>query len=98
MRTDSLTGEEDMSRALGGVGNAGTGFGVDFMVVYDPETAGIPSAPGVYSWAGAAGTSFWVDPVNDMFWLNMIQAQGPRRPGAANMGAIARELIYEALQ
>lgn len=98
MRTDSLTGREDMSRALGGVGNPGVGFGVDFAVTYDPEAAGSPAAPGVYNWAGAAGTSFWVDPVNNMFWLNMIQAQGPRRPGASNFNETARDLIYESLQ
>lgn len=98
MRTDSLTGEEDMSRAIGGVGNPGVGFGVDFAVTYDPQAAGSPAAPGVYNWAGAAGTSFWIDPVNDMFWLNMIQAQGPRRPGAANLGAVARNLIYQSLE
>jgi hypothetical protein len=28
----------------------------------------------------------------------MIQAQGPRRPGAANMGEVARDIIYESLQ
>lgn len=98
MRTDSLTGNEDMSRAIGGVGNPGVGFGVDFAVTYDPAASGSPAAPGVYNWAGAAGTSFWIDPVNNMFWLNMIQAQGPRRPGAANLGAVARDLIYESLQ
>ena len=98
MRTDSLTGNEDMSRALGGVGRPGVGFGVDFAVTYDPVAAGSPAAPGVYNWSGAAGTTFWVDPVNNMFWLNMIQAQGPRRPGAANYNNTARELIYESLQ
>ncbi|HBW83422.1 MAG TPA: serine hydrolase, partial [Gammaproteobacteria bacterium] len=42
-------------------------------------------------------TTFWIDPVNDIFWLSMIQAQGQRRPGAADARAIARDLIYEAL-
>ena len=30
--------------------------------------------------------------------LSMIQAQGQRRPGAANMGEVARNLIYQGLQ
>jgi len=97
MRTDSLTGDENMRAALGGVGQDGQGFGVDFAVIYDPQAAGTPQGPGTYYWSGAAGTSFWIDPANDIFWLSMIQAQGQRRPGAANMGQIARELIYEAL-
>lgn len=98
MRTDSLTGEEDLSRAIGGVQNEGVGFGVDFAVTYNPTAVDSPAAPGVYNWGGAAGTTFWIDPVNNMFWLNMIQAQGPRRPGAANFNGTARDLIYSSLQ
>ncbi len=97
MRTDSLTGEENMRAGLGGVGQAGYGFGVDFAVITDPAAGGTPQGPGTYYWSGAAGTSFWIDPANDIFWLSMIQAQGQRRPGAANMGQVARELIYESL-
>lgn len=98
MRTDSLTGNENMQYGIGGPGQPGEGFGVDFAVTYDPNAAGSPQGPGTYYWAGAAGTSFWIDPANDIFWLSMIQAQGPRRPGAANMGVIARDLIYQSLE
>jgi CubicO group peptidase (beta-lactamase class C family) len=98
MRTNSLTGEEDMRFAIGGPGQPGQGFGVDFAITYDPQAAGTPQGPGTYYWAGAAGTSFWIDPVNDIFWLSMIQAQGQRRPGSANAGVIARNLIYQSLE
>jgi CubicO group peptidase (beta-lactamase class C family) len=97
MRTNSLTGEENMQFAIGGPGQPGQGFGVDFAVTYDPEAAGTPQGPGTYYWAGAAGTSFWIDPANDIIWLSMIQAQGPRRPGATNIGVVARDLIYQSL-
>ena len=98
MRTNSLTGEESMRYGIGGPGQPGQGFGVDFAVTYDPQAAGTPQGPGTCYWAGAAGTSFWIDPVNDMFWLSMIQAQGQRRPGAANMGVVARDIIYKSLE
>ena len=98
MRTNSLTGEESMQYGIGGPGQPGEGFGVDFAITYDPHAADSPQGPGTYYWAGAAGTSFWIDPVNDIFWLSMIQAQGPRRPSAANMGVIARDIIYESLK
>jgi CubicO group peptidase (beta-lactamase class C family) len=98
MRTNSLTDEVDMRYGIGGPGQPGQGFGVDFAVTFDPQAAGTPQGPGTYYWAGAAGTSFWIDPVNDMFWLSMIQAQGQRRPGAANMGEVARDIIYESLE
>ena len=97
MRTNSLTGEENLENAIGGVGQPGIGFGVDFAVTEDPQAAGTPQGPGTFNWGGAAGTTFWVDPVNNIFWLNMIQAQGPRRPGAANYNQQARDLIYESM-
>ncbi|MEX0738337.1 MAG: serine hydrolase domain-containing protein [Pseudohongiella sp.] len=98
IRTNSLTGDEDMRYGIGGPGQPGQGWSVNMAVLYDPQAAGSPQGPGTYYWAGAAGTSFWIDPVNDIFWLSMIQAQGPRRPGAANMGEVARDLIYQSLE
>lgn len=97
LRTNSLTGNEDMSLAIGGIGQPGQGWSVDMGVIYDPVAAGSPQGPGTYFWAGAAGTWFWIDPVNDIFWLGMIQAQGATRPGAADMRIIARDIIYESL-
>lgn len=98
MRTNSLADDVDMRYGIGGPGQPGQGFGVDFAVTFDPQAAGSPQGPGTYYWAGAAGTSFWIDPVNDIFWLSMIQAQGQRRPDAANMGQIARDIIYQSLE
>jgi CubicO group peptidase (beta-lactamase class C family) len=98
LRTNSLTGKEDMSLAIGGIGQPGQGWSVDMGVIYDPVAAGSPQGPGTYFWAGAAGTWFWIDPVNDIFWLGMIQAQGATRPGAADMRTIARDIIYDSLK
>ena len=98
MRTNSLRDELNVGGNAERRGQEGVGFGVDFAVTYDPAASGSPAAPGVYNWAGAAGTTFWVDPVNNMFWLSMIQAQGPRRPGASNYNETARDLINESLQ
>ena len=78
-------------------GQSGQGFGFDFAVIYDPKKANTPASPGTYYWAGAAGTWFWVDPVEDMFLIGMIQAQGARRPGAANMRNVSRDIIYDSI-
>jgi len=96
MRTNSLRDELDIRGGPDRPGQAGIGFGVDFAVIYDPELADSPQGPGTYYWAGAAGTWFWIDPSQDMFWLGMIQAQGARRPGAANMRAVANDIIYDS--
>ncbi len=97
MRTNSLRDELNLRGTATSDGQAGQGFGVDFAVIYDPEKANTPASPGTYYWAGAAGTWFWVDPVEDMFLIGMIQAQGETRPGAANMRNVSRDIIYDSL-
>ncbi len=97
MRTNSLRDELLMGGGPNRAGAPGTGFGVDFAVIFDPAAANSPQGPGTYYWSGAAGTWFWIDPVYDMFWVGMIQAQGVRRPGAANMRNVARDIIYDSL-
>ncbi len=97
MRTNSLRDELLMGGGPNRAGAPGTGFGVDFAVIFDPAAANSPQGPGTYYWSGAAGTWFWIDPVHDMFWGGMIQAQGARRPGAANMRNVARDIIYDSL-
>ena len=97
MRTNSLRDELLMGGGPNRAGAPGTGFGVDFAVIFDPAAANSPQGPGTYYWSGAAGTWFWIDPVYDMFWVCMIQAQGARRPGAANMRNVARDIIYDSL-
>ncbi|NGO06334.1 beta-lactamase family protein [Streptomyces sp. HC44] len=61
-------------------GNAGVGFGFGLSVVIDPDRTESPSSPGLYGWAGAAGTTFWVDPHHDLtvqFLTQVRPAAGP---------------------
>jgi CubicO group peptidase (beta-lactamase class C family) len=74
--------------------NEAVGFGLDFMVVNDPRRAGSLEGKGTMSWGGAAGTWFWVDPENDLFFVGMIQRVGG---GAGDLGGMARTLTYQAL-
>ena len=39
----------------------------------DPAQAGVISSEGEYNWGGAAGTIFWIDPVEDLITVVMIQ-------------------------
>ena len=72
----------------------GVGFGLDFNVVLDPMGKEYVSV-GEFSWGGAAGTWFWIDPVEELVFVGMIQQAGdPRRP---NMGQIARQFAYQAI-
>ncbi len=72
-------------------------FGLDFAVHTDPRSAGLPFGRGTYYWGGAAGTWFWIDPVNDLAFVGMIQMQGGNRPGGMNFRADSARLVYAAL-
>jgi CubicO group peptidase (beta-lactamase class C family) len=78
-------------------GNSGSGFGLDFAVVYNPELAKTQQGTGTYSWFGIAGTWFWVDPTNDLFYIGMIQRRGGAGQGAVNFRTESVKLVYEAL-
>jgi CubicO group peptidase (beta-lactamase class C family) len=56
-------------------------FGVNGAVVTDPAKAKVALGKGSYSWDGAAGTWFWVDPANKIVFVGMIQRlMGPGGP------------------
>ena len=61
----------------------GYGFGLGFGTVESPVKSAVLSSKGEYSWGGAAGTIFWVDPVEQIVVVGMVQLMGapwPFRP------------------
>ena len=54
-------------------GLEGIGFGLTLAVVQDAGKAGTYSTDGEFSWGGAASTTFWVDPVNQVTAVMMTQ-------------------------
>lgn len=73
----------------------GRGFGLGFAVLTDPVMANTIATRGEYSWGGAAGTEFWVDPARDLTVLFFAQVLG-----APEEHALRRELrwlVYQAL-
>ena len=76
----------------------GQGFGLDFMVITDPARAGTPAGEGTISWGGAAGTWFWIDPKNDLFFLGMIHILNKDGdPALRNLDDLSQQLVYSAL-
>ncbi|MBL4581293.1 MAG: beta-lactamase family protein [Gammaproteobacteria bacterium] len=71
----------------------GTAFGLDFAVILDPVEAESYSK-GEYYWGGAAGTWFWIDPVEDIVFVGMIQVAGPLTPDVRSR---SRRLLYQAI-
>jgi CubicO group peptidase (beta-lactamase class C family) len=71
----------------------GYGFGLGFAVRRQDGIAPFPGSAGDYYWEGLAGTTFWVDPAEDMYALLMIQAPGRRE----SYRTLFRSLVYGAL-
>jgi CubicO group peptidase (beta-lactamase class C family) len=71
----------------------GHGFGLGFAVRTATGLSPVPGSVGLYFWGGIAGTSFFVDPAEDLYALLMIQAPNQRnyfRP-------LFRDMVYAAL-
>jgi CubicO group peptidase (beta-lactamase class C family) len=51
----------------------GIGFGLGFSVTMNPALTLIPGSAGEYSWGGAATTSFWIDPAEELIAIFMTQ-------------------------
>ncbi|MBS0531704.1 MAG: beta-lactamase family protein [Proteobacteria bacterium] len=77
MTTNHLPGGRDlpeMSRSMFAEATYnGIGFGLGFSVTMDPAKTLIPGSPGEYAWGGAATTSFWIDPAEELIAIFMTQ-------------------------
>lgn len=51
----------------------GVGFGLGFSVTLDAVANKVLGSPGDFGWGGAASTTFWVDPVDDLTAVFMTQ-------------------------
>ncbi|MAP96107.1 MAG: serine hydrolase [Ponticaulis sp.] len=77
---------------------AGQGFGLDFGIVSDPVEAESGQGKGSYYWGGAAGTWFWIDPVNDLYFIGMIQRMSGNPASEYDPRAVSRVGVYDALE
>jgi CubicO group peptidase (beta-lactamase class C family) len=98
MTSNHLPGGQDlpaMSRSLFSEASYnGIGFGLGFSVTMNPAQTLIPGSRGEYAWGGAATTSFWIDPAEELISIFMTQVL----PSSAY--SIRRELrtmVYAAI-
>jgi CubicO group peptidase (beta-lactamase class C family) len=77
MTSNHLPGGRDlpeMSRSLFSEATYnGIGFGLGFSVTMNPAQTLIPGSAGEYAWGGAATTSFWIDPAEELIAVFMTQ-------------------------
>jgi CubicO group peptidase (beta-lactamase class C family) len=76
------------------LGVQGYTFGLGFAIRKENGIAGVHGSAGEYTWAGYAGTYFWVDPKEELVGVLMTQAPGPSRPYYRKM---LRALVYQAI-
>ena len=72
----------------------GFGYGFNGVVITDPDLADLPVGTGTYFWDGAAGTWFWVDPVDDLLFVGMVQMLSYTAPP---LQAPTQRLMAEAI-
>jgi len=72
----------------------GHGFGLGFAVRTHQGLAPFPGSLGQFFWSGMAGTFFWIDPVEDMFAVLMMQGPGQRE----YIRSLVRDLVYAAIE
>jgi CubicO group peptidase (beta-lactamase class C family) len=71
----------------------GVKFGLGFAVRTEGGLAPINGSIGDYSWGGAGGTAFWVDPKEKMFVVYMMQSPSKRQ----QYRALLRAMVYAAI-
>ena len=99
MRTNVLTRDQKVNIA-GTLTQAQTeylGFGLDFGVIRNDGKSDIPYGDGTYFWGGAAGTWFWIDPVNNLYFVGMIQ-RFPQNGPQVDFRGISGKYVYAALK
>jgi CubicO group peptidase (beta-lactamase class C family) len=87
------------TETLGGMPHAGilpayAGFGLTFAINPSPGKSGEPASEGSYWWGGAAGTSFWIDPKENMFGIFLINILPPNTEAAQQF----QRMAYQAIQ
>ena len=93
MTADHLGGIPVNSGASRALLPLGHGFGLGFAVRKDLGVACVPGSVGTYFWGGMAGTTFFVDPAQDLFAILMLQAPNQRE----YYRMLFRDLVYAAL-
>lgn len=89
MTSDHLGGLPSMSDLL----PPGHGFGLGFAVRLQTGIAPVAGSEGLYFWGGLAGTTFFIDPKEELYAVLMVQAPGQRD----EVRALFRNLVYAAI-
>ncbi len=74
----------------------GHGYGLGVGVRMEPGLSPVPGSPGDFYWGGALGPYFWVDPIEKLSVVFMLQELNVQI--RTRYRALLRALVYQALQ
>ena len=100
MTTDHLPPGTAISKAVQGFGSLipspalGQGFGLGFAVRTDIGRNPMPGSSGEFYWTGASGTTFWVDPKENLIAIMMVQVPISQ---TAYYRSLVRNMVYQAV-
>ena len=72
-----------------------SGFGLGFAVLEDPGNAGAYGNVGLYSWGGAYGSAYWIDPKSGLVCVYMVQLQP--NPGL-DLAERLRTIVFSSVE
>ncbi len=72
----------------------GFGFGLGFAVRTETGNSPIAGSAGELSWSGAGGTTFWVDPKENMTVVFMAQTVSQR----GRLRTVLKNMVYGAIE
>ncbi len=93
MARDHLNGLTANVSGEGLANRPGAGFGLGFGILNDAALSGVIGSEGEYYWGGAAGTIFWIDPVEELIAIVMIQHMNVQIPLRNTIKAITYSAI-----
>ena len=94
---ESSVAPEDANGGWVPIGGDALGFGLDVAVAKSPAKLGALVGQGSIWWGGAAGTWFWIDPKNDLFFVGLIQRYNRGAAGDIELVPQSETLVYSAL-
>ena len=94
------------SMQMGGIGEqpttdgntSGVGFGLGFGVITNPAYTGVIGSAGEFNWGGAAGTVFWIDPVEEIVVVSMIQLMSSPWPLRSELQVATYQAITDSYE
>jgi len=94
---ESSVQAEDNNVGLPPIGGDALGFGLDVAIDKSSAKLGALVGDGSFWWGGAAGTWFWIDPKNDLFFIGLIQRFNRGAAGDVALVPLSQSLVYSAL-